>query len=218
LVALIYAISVLVWRGDFDGAAEQIRRFIKNAQSHALRSHVVLGRCFEAQLAISRGDIRNGREALDRWLRELHALRYELLTTPFNISLAQAHGAVGRIAEGMELIDESIRSVEVNGDFCYMPELLRVKAALLLATPRRMDAEAENCLAESLALSRRQGARAWELRAAIDLAALRARQDRLADARAVLQPVFATFTEGVDTADLRAAERLLATLASAPNG
>ena len=32
------------------------------------------------------------------------------------------------------------------------------------------------------------------------------------DARALLRPVFEQFTEGADTADLKAAERLLATL------
>jgi predicted ATPase/DNA-binding winged helix-turn-helix (wHTH) protein len=215
LVALIHAISVLVWSGDFDGAEEQIARFIKNADSHALESHVVLGRCFEAQLMIGRGDPENGVATLHPRLQELHARRYELLTTAFQLSLAQGLGAVGRGHEGLALIDDAIRSVEVNGDFCYMPELLRVKAALLLAVPERMDKEAELCLAASLAWSHRQGARAWALRTAIDLAAMRVRQDRSADARAVLQPVFATFTDGFGTADLRAAERLLASLKSA---
>ena len=65
---------------------------------------------------------------------------------------------------------------------------------------------------QSLELSRRQGARAWELRTAIDLAALWAGQGRSDDARALLQPVFEQFVEGLDTADLKAAERLLATL------
>jgi predicted ATPase len=37
-------------------------------------------------------------------------------------------------------------------------------------------------------------------------------QGRAGDARAQLQPVFEQFTEGFDTADLKAAERLLATL------
>ena len=66
---------------------------------------------------------------------------------------------------------------------------------------------------QSLELSRRQGARAWELRTATDLAALFARQGRAERGRALLQPVFEQFMEGPDTADLKAAERLLATLA-----
>ena len=65
---------------------------------------------------------------------------------------------------------------------------------------------------QSLELSRRQGARAWELRAATDLAALFAGQGHSERGRALLRPVFEQFVEGSDTADLKAAERLLATL------
>ena len=49
-------------------------------------------------------------------------------------------------------------------------------------------------------------------RAAIDLAALLAGQGRSESARGFLLPVFEQFAEGSDTADLKAAERLLATL------
>ena len=72
--------------------------------------------------------------------------------------------------------------------------------------------EAEMRLQDSIELSRLQGARASELRAAIDLAKLRAMQDRLAEARAVLQACVAGFADGFGTADMRAAEHLLATL------
>jgi tetratricopeptide (TPR) repeat protein len=212
LVALMYAVSVLIWNGDFDRADEQIRRFGAIARSYDLKSHVLLGRCFEGQLAIGRGDHAQGIELLRTCLNDLRGLRYELLTTSFNISLVQAFTAVGRFTEGISLIDETIGCVEKNGDFCYMPELLRVKANLLLCLPRPVEDPAEACLADSLAWSRRQGALAWELRTSIDLAAWRASRDRLADARAVLRPVFARFAEGFEMADLREAERLLAAL------
>ena len=65
---------------------------------------------------------------------------------------------------------------------------------------------------QALERSRRQGARAWELRTATDLAALFDSQGRPERGRALLQPVFEQFLEGLDTSDLKAAERLLATL------
>jgi predicted ATPase len=68
------------------------------------------------------------------------------------------------------------------------------------------------CFAQSLELCREHGARAWELRTATSLAALQASQGRPDSGRALLEPVFKQFTEGFDTADLRAAERLLTTL------
>jgi len=163
LVALMYAVSVLIWTGDLDDAEAQIGRFISNAETYALKSHVLLGRCFEGQLAICRGDTDRGIDLLKTSLHELRALRYELLTTSFNISLVEAFTATGRFTEGLSLIDVTIRLAQTNGDVCYMPEILRVKASLLLRLPEPKEELADACLTESLSLSRLQGALAWEL-------------------------------------------------------
>jgi predicted ATPase len=210
LVAVMYAVSVLIWNGDLDEADEQIGRFISNARTYALNSHVILGRCFRGQLAISRGDHEAGLELLQSNLNELRALRYELLTTSFNISLVQALAATGRFAEGTALVDEAIQLVEMRGDYCYMPELLRVKANLLFALPQPLEDAAEDCLRESIAVSRRQGAVAWELRTSIDWAKLWNAQQRPERAKALLQPVVDRFSGAFKTADLRVAEALLA--------
>jgi predicted ATPase len=137
---------------------------------------------------------------------------YELLTTPLNIALAQGLAATGRFAAGAALIEETIRAVEAKGDDCYMPELLRLKGGLLLSTLPPDREGAEQRLTQSLEWSRRQGARAWELRTAVDLAAMLVADGRSADARQLLQPLLDGFAEGSDTADLKAAERLLASM------
>jgi predicted ATPase len=93
-----------------------------------------------------------------------------------------------------------------------MPELLCVKGGFLLAMPQPDRGAAEICFTQSLEVSRRQGARALELRAAIDLASLLIDQGRTESAEALLRPVFEQFVEGLDTPDLQAAQRLLARL------
>jgi predicted ATPase len=54
-----------------------------------------------------------------------------------------------------------------------------------------------------------QQAKSFELRAAIGWARLLAHHRRKEEARAVLAPVYAWFTEGLETADLAAAKALL---------
>ena len=112
----------------------------------------------------------------------------------------------------MTLVDETIRLVEANGELLYMPEALRVKGSVFLSNLSRRTDEAQMCFIHSLDWSRRQGARSWELRTAVDLAALWAAQGQPENARALLSPIFEQFVEGLDTADLKAAEHLLATL------
>jgi predicted ATPase len=60
-------------------------------------------------------------------------------------------------------------------------------------------------------MSRAQQAKMYELRAATDCARLLRDQGRVKEARALLQPVHAWFTEGFDTRDLREAKSLLDT-------
>jgi predicted ATPase/DNA-binding winged helix-turn-helix (wHTH) protein len=210
--ALVWAVYVFLWAGDLQGADANADALIADAESQAMGPYLALGRGYKAALAVRRGDAKAGVEGLQRSLETLHAVRYELLTATFHIWLAQGFAALGRFDEALALIEETVKLVESNGALAYMPELLRAKGSLLLAMLQPRTDEAEACFTQSLELSRRQGARAWELRTATDLAGLWAVQGRSKDARALLQPVFDQFTEGSSLTDLKAAERLLTTL------
>lgn len=85
-----------------------------------------------------------------------------------------------------------------------LPELLRLEGVRRLATAE----EAEPFFLRALDLARRQGALAWELRAAMSLATL-APALPSPDAAAPLAAVYARFAEGRDTADLTVARAML---------
>src|SRR5262249_2473919 len=69
--------------------------------------------------------------------------------------------------------------------------------------------EAERSFDLALAVARRQQARSLELRAATSLFRLRRGQGRAVEARDLLAGIYASFTQGFDTADLRGAKELL---------
>lgn len=211
-IALAWALTVFVWVGDLDAADEHAEWFVAHAESHSLAPYLPLGRGFRGELALRRGDMSGGVEGLQRCLLELNALRYGQLTASFNASLVRGLATLGRVAEAEALIDETIGMVRSDGPLSHMPELLRVKGQVLLALPRPATADAEAHFIRSLDWSRRQRARAWELRTATDLATLWAAQGRAEKARALLRPVFEAFAEGLDTADPAAAGRLLASI------
>jgi predicted ATPase len=70
-------------------------------------------------------------------------------------------------------------------------------------------AKAEDSFRTALAIAREQGTRGYELRAATSLARLWREQGPRTEARDLLAPVYGSFTEGFDTADLKDAKRLL---------
>jgi predicted ATPase len=87
---------------------------------------------------------------------------------------------------------------------------LRVKGELFLlqSTPRAA-AAAEGQFRQALDLAHRQGALSWELRAATSLARLLRDHERSAEAIALLVPIYNRFTEGFETADLKAPTALI---------
>jgi predicted ATPase len=92
----------------------------------------------------------------------------------------------------------------------FAAELYRQKGELLL---RQGHAEAaEGLYRKALSIAAEQGAKLWELRAAMSLAELRCGQGHQTAARDLLAPVYAWFTEGFDTLDLKAAKALLESL------
>ena len=210
-LALAWSLGTFLWAGDLQSAEEHADRLISHAISHSLGPYLVVARGYKGALALQRGEAAGGVESLRTCLEQLHAARYGIFNTELKIYLVQGLVAIGQFDEGIAQADETIRLLETNGDLFYMPEALRVKGRILLAMPQPVPVDAEALFRQSLDLSRGQGAQAWELRTAIDLAALLAARGQTARAQTLLLPVYEQFVEGLDTADLKAAARLLGT-------
>jgi predicted ATPase len=131
--------------------------------------------------------------------------------------LADLDGRLGRSAEGLRRLEEGLAVAEELGERFYEAELHRLRGELALhlhgegVRCRAVEAEAEASFRRALQISRRQFARAWELRAATSLARLWRKQERREEARAILAPVYQWFTEGLETRDLGDARALLET-------
>jgi len=211
-LALFWALGIFLWVGDLRNVEENADRLSAYLETHFLSDYLAVGCGYKAALAILRGDASGGVENLKGCLEQLQVTGYKMQDTQFRLNLVLGLAAMGQSDEAIALIDETINLIEANGDLLYMPEALRVKGNVLLSLLQRPPDDAEICFIQSLDWSRRQGARSWELRTARDLAALWAAQGQRERARAVLQPIFGQFVEGLDTADLQAAAHLLAAL------
>jgi predicted ATPase/DNA-binding winged helix-turn-helix (wHTH) protein len=211
-LALSWVPGIFLWIGDLERAEEYTDWLLSHAESHSLRPYLAVARGYRGSLAISRGDARSGVEDLQSCLEQLHAMRYRMLNTGFTLALVQGLVAVGLSGKALGLINETIRLVEANGDLVSMPEALRVQGNVLLSISKRPPHDAEASFIHSLDWSRRQGARSWELRTAIDLAGLWTAQGQRERAQALVRPIFEAFAEGFDTPDLNKAQHLLAPL------
>jgi predicted ATPase len=110
-------------------------------------------------------------------------------------------------------INEAIRRNADSEERWCTPELLRIKAAVLLQTETDgAVAMAEGDFLESIRLAQSQEALAWELRTATSLARLWRDLGRISEAHELISAVYSRFREGYKTEDLRAANSLLGEL------
>jgi class 3 adenylate cyclase/tetratricopeptide (TPR) repeat protein len=194
-------------------ARQQADALVSVADEHRLPFWQALGRIFRGRALVDAGQAGRGREELQAGVAAYRATEGTLYL-PYALSLwADACRMLGALGEGLEAIAEAKRVIEARGIRGFEAHALRVEGELHHANGNP-DAAAE-CLQRAMATARRQQARLSELRAAVSLANLWRERGKRKDAYDLVAPLYAWFTEGLHSADLRAAATLLDQLARA---
>jgi predicted ATPase/DNA-binding winged helix-turn-helix (wHTH) protein len=209
--ALVHAACpVALFTGELTAADRFTTMLLDRSARAGLNALHALGRCFRGTLAVKRGDFDMGSQILRATIDELGKGEFALFRTAFLCVLAEGLAGAGQIAEGLATIHDALARCERYEEQWCFAELLRVKDELELQHESAAASSAtERYFLKSIDWARRQGALSWELRAATSLARLRHQQNRTAEARELLVSVYERFTEGFETADLRAANTLL---------
>jgi len=123
--------------------------------------------------------------------------------------LAEAYMKTGRFDDGLSALTEALAVADEREARVYEAETHRLKGELLLKQDGSNVADAQSCFQRSIEIARKQSAKSWELRATTSLARLLAKLGKRDKARTMLADIYAWFTEGFDTADLKDAKALL---------
>ena len=168
-----------------------------------------------ARVIAGEGYVRGDQDALERGLAmmkesvvNLAAANADLIYSFSFVLLAEVYLMMKRPEDSLRELDRAAQRADQLEHRLLEPEIYRLRGETMLTLPNGDD-EAERCFRRAIEIAMRQQARSWELRGAMSLARLLAKKDRRDDARATLAPVFAQFTEGFDTNDLREAKTLL---------
>jgi class 3 adenylate cyclase/predicted ATPase len=169
------------------------------------------GAIYRGWAKVKSGDVTEGITVLRGSSTAYRASGAELLVPHYFALTAAALEIVGQVEECLTLLDDSLQIVERTGERWLAAELNRHKGQLLLQ--QGYSDAAEELYHKALSIAEQQGAKLWQLRAAMSLARLRSNQDRPTEARDLLATVYEWFTEGFNTPDLKEAKALLDELA-----
>jgi predicted ATPase len=204
--ALFFETKVHWYRRDVAGQCERAAEVIGLSEARGFPLYVGLGRVLHAGARVVQGDP----GALPEIVEAL-ALVADTgnQRAPFLLAvLSEAQQAAGHVAEAQGTVATTLAVSAQTGQPYLDAHLHRLAGDLLLATGGPAD-EAAARYHRALTITREQGARSLELRAATSLAHLWRDQGKRAEARDLLAPIYAWFTEGFDTRDLQDAKALL---------
>ena len=203
-----------VQTGDWLTTEQLTDRLTEHANKHGLATYHPVAVGWRGILAILRGDLSRGIELVQTALASLRAIGHELYRCMLSARLAEGFAKSGRTDLAYVTICEALTWAEGHGRSAELPELLRMKGEILIASSPANTTEAQACLESSLQLARAQSALSLELRTGMSLARLWAENGRVDEALGLLAPLHGRFTEGFHTLDVVAARNLLDELRS----
>ena len=207
--ALCYLGIVEAHRGDYAGARDHADQAAALSAEHRLAlwaamSSIVRGWALTG-LGHGSGGIDLLRDGVAAWMRT----GARAGVTFFHAAQAWGLLTSGRHEEAFRVLDEGAATEDKNGEFFFRAELLRLRGEALSAASPGDTEKSEALFRESLAIARRQQARAFELRTAVSLGHLLLGEGRREEALDIVQPIYGWFTQGLGTVDLAAASQLL---------
>ncbi len=215
--ALAFGAFVEQARGDVSRTRERAEETIAVCREHGFAMYLAVGAMFRGWAVARAGQLDAGIAEMEAGLVD-YGNTGAMLVQPYFLALiaelvlrrGDAERALALVARAFEIgrrSEESIHDAELHrlaGE---------ARALQALAGGGGGAAAAEERFADALAIARAQRARSLELRAVVSLARFRQRSGRGGEVAAQLREVHGAFVEGSDTADLRDAALLLASLA-----
>ena len=210
----LYAAMFELMRGDLSRAVQDASELARLARQYELPFWEAFTVFLEGLATAQGGDSGGGLEAMRRGVELLREQNVPIFDGLLKIALADAEAHAGDADRALAVLDEALMTCERIGYRAYEAELHRARGEILLRRDRADTASAEQALGTAIAIAHQQGARSFELRAALALAKLYQSTGRPADAHAVLAPALEGFAPTPEMPEIAEAQALLTALAA----
>ena len=210
---LWFVVESQMTRCDVAGATANTGELLKLAEQYGLPQPRAIGRVYRGWALASAGKAVEGLALAEEGITLLERFGTRIFLSRNYCAIAEIYLILGRYADGLRQVEKALRIASDIGESFYLPRLFQIRARLMQASGQT-DEAVEASLKRSLELAIVQGAKVFELRAAIGLVDLWRRQGKRKEGRLLLRPICDWFTEGRDTPEFKEAKVLLDHLGS----
>jgi tetratricopeptide (TPR) repeat protein len=205
LWSVVFAGWLCCFLRDYEQAEARAAQALERCEQYQLPFYAASNRVLLGIVRSQLGRAAEGIALIRRGIAELLELGTGQAIGSMTAQLAAALGRKGATDEALETVEQALRANPE--ELVYRPEILWIRGELQLKQGQTELAEVD--FREAIALARKMGAKAWELRVSLSLARLLKLRSQRDTARTLLAQIYNCFTEGFDTADLKEAKALL---------
>lgn len=201
-------------RQEYKQVIEWANCLVKLATETNLNYYQSLGRFFQGWGISQEGNLADG---IALMLDSMAEWKKQVSTQPTRLKqlvlLAGVCAQAKKAEKGLAALEEAVVLSNQQGGRYYDAEIERLIGEMVLIR-NKPDAQrdAEQHFQRAIDLSRRKGAKMWELRSSGSLARLWASQGKKKEAHPLISDIYEWFTEGFDTPDLVEAKTLINSL------
>ena len=209
----LHAAMFELTRGHLSRAAPHAAELARLARAHHLLWFGAFGVFLEGWANADGGEPGSGLENMRRGidlLREQNALMFDGLLKK---ALAEAETRAGDPQRALAILAEALTTCDRTGYRAFESELHRARGEVLRDSNPANLVPAEEAFQTAIAIAKRQGARSFELRAALSLAKLHQSAGHPVDAHDVLAPALEGFSPTPEMREIEEAQALLTALA-----
>ena len=199
--------------GNYAKASMLLNELVALADEKGAHWWKALGTSLQGYIFALTGEASNAVRAINGTIDAWRSMGSTVFVPLSLLHLTKAYAELGLLDDAGRCIDEAMAAVEKTNERWFEAEIHHMAGSVALMSTRGDLAKVEAHFERALAISRKQGARSLELRAAMIMAELWRDQGKRREARDLLAPVYGWFTEGFDTIDLKKAKALLGALA-----
>ncbi|UCC14693.1 MAG: AAA family ATPase [Gammaproteobacteria bacterium] len=200
---------VLLMRGEPSAAMAPSEDAVHTSQTRELKFLEGFGRTMLGLATAAAGNEREGIEEYRNGCQIMAEAGARFNSTGILSKGAAACLHAGDLGTAKSALEIASAFRDATGELFWESELQRLNGEICLAGDDIDESEAEQHFQQALEIARGQGAKSFELRAAMSLARLWQKQGKQQDALDLLAPIHDWFAEGLDTGDLKDADALL---------
>jgi predicted ATPase len=199
--------------GNYAKASMLLNELVALADEIGAHWWKALGTSLQGYIFALTGEASNAVRAINGTIDAWRSMGSTVFVPLSLLHLTKAYAELGLLDDAGRCIDEAMAAVEKTNERWFEAEIHHMAGSVALMSTRGDLAKVEAHFERALAISRKQGTRSLELRAAMSMARLWRDQGRRSEAHDLLASVYEGFTEGFDTIDLKNAKVVLDALA-----